>query len=317
MERIENSIVTLTSLGVKVEVPPLDSLTGGYEGTASALITKLDEVLATMGDKLPPTEMQLETLVEMFLCVDIPFEDYGISRRVELEDGLWRKPTPEEFKLACSEVFNKSEASGFIGKYKPEFSKWKLERATIDQIKRIKTLEERLCGDRKPEVQELAIMIDGQTVELTPNRKEYVKGTTYEPLTEEQLMLFDKTTASEYITQLESELVRVNGQVESQHDNTFEFIRVAQSENQAILQEYEEVINLLHQLGAVAGWESEALEAFDMRIIQDDSPEAYKENKEVIRNFMTELIETNAIDFFGLMEFVKDSRSLQRVLLNI
>ena len=310
-KRIADDIGKLESIGVQLKLPEIDKLTGGMDGTASKLIYKLEEIIKSKQGLFPATENQVSSMSLMFLCPDVPFEDYGISRKVELPGNMWRRKSPQEFMESLKEL-TFEEASEIIGKYKPAFQEWSYTRISNAQVKRIQQLELRLAEDyANQEVVE--IEVDGEIIDLTPSKSKRMKGEVYKPLDLEQLLQFSKAEADEFIKQLERETTRSR---ESSLDTSeqFEFTIVHKDDDLA----YEEAISLLYQLQAIAGWDSEEiLDAFTIRLVQDDSPESFSENKKVIREFMTEMIETGATDFFGLMEFIRDSRSLQRIFLNI
>lgn len=119
-----------------------DSLTGGFNGTASTIIADLFEK-EKLYVVLPPTTNQLQFLCSMYLCPDVDFESEGIIRRVDVDDTNWRYLTPDEFVAIISASMSKIDASAFINRYRGSFNEWKTTRIRPGQLNHIRTLLER------------------------------------------------------------------------------------------------------------------------------------------------------------------------------
>ena len=141
---------------------------------------------------------------------DVDFESVGISRRIELEgeEGLWRKPTPEEFAEQIKSTLTKADASKFIDDYRGVFYEWKKTRIRPEQLRYIMELERRLANQAPTTEINEAYTLTGDVVQINKNKREYISGTEYVPHTQEQLIHFTVEQASEFIDQLKSELNR-------------------------------------------------------------------------------------------------------------
>lgn len=305
----------LATLDINVGLPNIEEL-GGQQ--VSDIIKMLDAEIEKHKSEFPPSSGQIDAFIDMYMCIDIPFEDVGISRRIELEDDKWRRITPKELKEQMNEKLTAETADEFIYKYKGVFEEWKLQRASAKQISRIRQLEERFQDDRVVGELPVAITIDGEEVTLDPIRKTLPKGTAFVPMSDNDLLLFDKDSASDYINHLEAELKRRKEWSMTEETVDYEFLRPVKTLDDLHQVEYSKVQDILHQLEAMAGWTSEELhDSININMIKDDNPDSYQENRKIIRDFMSEMIREDAVDFSTLIEFVKDSRTLQRILLEV
>lgn len=318
----ENKISFIIYCAIKDNLKPLNELvkelTGGREGTASKLIESLIGVEKQFSDMQGITEPQLEILVNMFFCPDIPFENFDILRKIDLGEGLWRKPTPEEFANQIKVNLNKADASKFIDDYRGIFYDWKKTRIRPEQMRYIQELESRL-GSQSPttEINE-AFTLFGDLVQVGKNKREYIKGEEYVPLTQEQLIQFTIEQASQFIDQLKSELNRKEGSSFLELELDYNELRTSHSEREAIEMEYKEFLDLMFRLEAVAGYADEDLhDSARILLIEDDNPNANQENRKKIRGFMKELLATGAITFNGLMELARDCPTALRILVDM
>lgn len=99
--------------GVDITNELIKKLTGGKDGSASKLIEQLLDRKRKMGNLLPPTEAQIKFLVDMFLCPDIPFEEFDIKKKRKISDDTYVLMTPAEF---AEEVKAKIHMCGIIQK---------------------------------------------------------------------------------------------------------------------------------------------------------------------------------------------------------
>lgn len=251
----------------------ISSLTGGKDGTCSRLIEQLLERKRKMGNQLPPTEAQVKFLTDMFLCPDVPFEEFGIEKKRKISDDTYVLMTPNEFSEEIKNKIHMSEASNFIDKYRGTFFTWKNSRATLEQIKYIRTLEERLSTKREAVAIEFAINETGEVVEL-PHNKPVSENNLYNPLTELELMQMGKKSAEEYINILKADLNKselyTGFEAElNKSDETFEELRIKDLADEATLEEM--ITDSMYKLSAMLGYEIadsiESLNIFELKQI--------------------------------------------------
>ena len=297
-EMIMDLAQELVDMGIKDTRPSqafLDKLTGGRDGTASQLIEKMQAIIKRNEHISMPTQKDLEFLVSMFLCPDIPFEEMGANRRIpitkltawgsdysveaELEARIFRKPTPSEFADIIRKAthinsegevvksFTRTSTMRFIDQYRGVFFNWKRTRITANQIQRIRELEKRFAMYSKPHVVEMAWDDEEQLsyeINTAPSRERKVTQYTYEPIDELQLMMMSQDEASDYINRLTWELDESQQHLyrffeESDESQTFESIRQAQDEHAWKIKEFTALNDLMYKLEAIAGYKNEAI----------------------------------------------------------
>ena len=235
----------------------INKLTGGREGSASKLIEQLLERKRSMGNTLPPTEAQVKFLTDMFLCPDIPFEEFGIQKKRQIADDTFVLMTPSEFASEVASKIHMSEASAFIDKHRGVFFTWKSSRATLEQIKYIRSLEERLSTKREAVAIEFAISETGEVVEL-PHAKPVNEINLYNKLTDMQLAQMGKKSAEEYINILKADLNKTElytgFEAEAgRKDETFEELRIEDISNESTLEDL--LTDSMYKLSAMLGYE--------------------------------------------------------------
>ena len=162
------------------ELPETANLTGGRDGSCSALISELIGLEKEAKKIAPPTENQITTILEMYHCPDVDFSDlndqYALvyvnqeaTNQIKGAKLLWTRPSQEMIASTIMELITYEEASAFIYKFALDFFKWKNSRLSTGQMNRIKKLQTS-CG-----------MI---------------------PMLDEALLQFDKKTANDYINNL-------------------------------------------------------------------------------------------------------------------
>lgn len=243
--------------GVTIPVEILKKLTGGKEGSASKLIEQLLERKRSMGNELPPTEAQVKFLVDMFLCPDVAFEEFGIQKKRQIADDTFVLMTPAEFAEEVKAKIHMSEASAFIDKYRGIFFTWKNSRATLEQIKYIRSLEERLSTKREAVAIEFAISETGEVVEL-PHTKPASENNLYNKLSDLELAQMGKESAEKYINILKADLNKTElySGFESEmnkKDETFEEIRIKDIADTDTLEDM--LTDSLYKLSAMIGHE--------------------------------------------------------------
>lgn len=325
LDRIKKRIGELIDAGQNYVMPSdtaLGKLTGGREGTASKFIEQLDAEYAKLSSILPPTEKQIEFLVSMFLCPDIPFEEFNISRRIELGDGLWRRPTPEEFADEIKKKMKKNEASKFIDMHRGTFHNWKNTRIQPNQIEYIRTLEQRMQNIDKPTVVEFSVDQDGNIIQVQKQVSDKSKNwnpKAYTPIDEMELLQMSKDDASKYIDQLKFELANkelTNFGEQSDETLTLEHLRIVKNESDIKAKEFTSLQELMFKLEAIAGLNDEELhDAVTEFLVKEGGIQENKNKaKAKIREFMIDMVDNDAIDMEQLVEMIKDCPTALEIL---
>lgn len=270
VERIVELEETLKEVGVIAELTPIEDirkLTGGEDGTASKAIDELYQIFNRVKHLVPANERQIETLIEWYLCPDIPFEDYGVSitkERPELNG--WSYLSPEEFKEELEANLTREDAERLIGRYSGKYYEWLQSRLSRGQMNRIRALEERMSNTETPLQVEYAV-IDGVYTQITkvPHKHKYApKG--YEGLNEYQLRMLSSEEASAYIQRLEYELEYIKG-VPTQNGEEF------------IYSDHQDMLNEKRYASTLQGAEDEALEELRSMIYSIESIANYKDDE--------------------------------------
>ena len=307
IELIERKILNLQSMEILINLPDTSKLTGGKEGSASKLIETLMQLEAKHIETAPPSENQLSFMVNMYLCPDVNFEEYGIARRITLEENLWRKLTPQEFADEIIKKMNRKEASKFIDKHRGTFHIWKSTRIKIEQEKYIRTLEARLSDTSVPTPTEWVVDIEGNLIQQTTKTEHSPSG--YTPLDELELKMLSAEEAGKYIDILKSELERKELYRFGGSDNidiTFESLRRNDKE-----EEYKALKEIMFKIEAVAGYEDEDLHKTPAYLIAGE-----KEGKDKIKEVIQDLLKRDAITKEGMIELCKKSSIMQEILSN-
>jgi len=337
---IKDKIISLSGFGVEINEPDYSKLTGGREGSASSLIEKLFEMERQYSDKMEVTEPQLEMLVSMYLCPDVPFESLGINRKViltpitsyssdlpydeQFAHQTWRKMMPDEFAEEVKSKMFKRDASAFIDAYRGVFHTWKTTRIRPEQEKYIRQLEARMADLSSPSVVEWSVDINGNMVQIMKNTdvvKEY-NPRGIEPLDDLSLKMFSVEDASTYIDILKSEQGRKElytyGEV-SDNSMTFEDIRTADTKEKKSQHDMAELEDLMFRLEAVAGYENEEIHnTITPYLFEDDvDNEIVEENKDKVRDFMKFLVAEDYITFDGMIELCRECKVAQHILLGL
>lgn len=308
IELIKAKIENLNKMDVNITMPDTSALTGGREGSASKLIESLLKMEKQYKDKMPPSEKQLQYMVNMFLCPDVGFEEYEINKKIALENNKWRYMNPNEFAEEIKSKMNGKEASYFIDKNKEAFNQWRSTRIRPEQQRYIRVLEDRFIGK------------EDYTIEWVVNNKgEMEMKKTYNTtedtskiwrLTEMQLMQFSVKDASKYIEILTSELARKEKSTTLEPENS--------REDKKEDNELKALETVIYYLETVVGHELFEFHEKISSLLTDgfDSTEI-NQIKNDIREFMLEIIKQDYIDLAGLVELCKDSITAQRILLGI
>lgn len=314
---IVNSLVRLNK-----EIPSLDKLTAGRNGTASQFIENIIKYEKEVQHTLPPTEGQLGILIDMFICPDVPFESYGVEKIKELDGGEWRQLTQSEAIEELKVNLNKSSASELIENYKPAFWEWKKTRLTMGQLNRIKQLQERMESLHGPGFakERVANMYGDEVDAIGDNNTREYAPQAYQPLNDMQLAQLTKKTAGQLIDQLSSELKNKElTKLPRMKDNelTFEKIRVASDMDKVDAEEFERINNIVHTLYASIGQQAEddmlqaCMGIYDMEVNSD----VVKEYQGMIKELIRLVIEQGGMERMQIIEMAQDSAVLSAVLL--
>lgn len=279
-----------SALNLNIDESKLKKLTGGREGSASKLIAQLIEKEREIGDTIEPTEAQLKYIVSMFYCVDVDFSEHDIKKRVDLEDGLWRLMTPNEFAKEVSAKMSRKEASAFIDKYRSAHHAWLNTRISVEQEKYIRQLEERLAD----------LYVPKQVPETNDGKRKYdYNPTAYEPLSEGHLKMFSKEEASKYIDRLKYELEakELYSNFNDNHDgDLLDFISRSSSET-----DIEEAQNALFKIFAHIGYSNEeVLDNISEKLFLHNTPQ-----EEEIKSFFEHIIEEGSIADYTLQDMIE------------
>lgn len=297
-------------------VPPqvLVKLTGGREGTAGTLIDKLFTINKELRPYKQLSEKQADMIVPWFLCPDVPFEDYGVEKKVTMvHEGkkVQRLMTPVEFKAEIMAKFTASDASFFIDQYMHVVRQWERTRITNEQINHIRELESRMADLSVGIAKEWAYNPEtGNVEEVTVKRERQYNPIAYEMLPEEQLRQMSKDEAGKYITQLKIELARpVKGSIDNSQAQQMLNDKVARNTISEI-DEYQAVMDFTYKLDAVCSFKNDEL--------RDEVTELIVHGVGVAKDVMAQLvdyidlaIDNHGIGFNNLIEMAGES-----VLLN-
>lgn len=264
---------------------------------ANSTIKKLEEMLEVAKDNLPPNESQLKRLAHMYPCVGCDFEgEYGIQRKIELGGGQWRYMTPEEFVKECTDKMSYRQASHFLDKYREVYQEYRSTRCTSGMMKYIRELEGRLMTINANTITSIDENGEKQNIRIGSED-------VYTPLHKIQLLMMDKDSASEYIEMLKNDLARRNVSTNIEGDLTFENLRQQAGEFQRKKLRFDNIIDCLHKLQAIGGWEvPEVIESVEWLILEDvDTPQLI-EKKEIIRSYLMKLYRDGYIGYANLAE---------------
>lgn len=250
---IERRLSILKELGVEVSV---DYANLRYK-EASEVIQKLQGMIDASPKGIHASPAQINLMADMFVCPDVDYGDVGISTRITLDEGGWRKPTREELESLLASV-KKEDASLFIDKYKVIFFDFKKSRISDKKQAFIKSLQERVANKRYSSTTiEETVDQDG-VISLSFKPVKTWNPTTFVPMSDEWIALLDNATADEYILQLQSDLKR-DFSVGEKADNslTFEELRPTSSTSD------EEIVSFLHRLNAMLGYDTDLIASHD------------------------------------------------------
>lgn len=245
--------------GINVSVPEWtdEQIRNTSLQKAGEIIEKLIAKEQQMNQVRPPSDVQLQQLVEMYLYPEVEFESFGIEKKIyldhiasystldvetedytvhaiittterselaNLEDRAWRFMTADEFGAECEKKLTYREASRLLDQHRAGYRKWKQERATNAQARQIRQIEERLANIYVPQRVETAVDLYGIELEdsvsstSSTDRKSPV---AYEGVSDHHIRMMSRREADTYILQLQWELrnIKSSGYQDNQMDN--------------------------------------------------------------------------------------------------
>lgn len=325
MELITTKLSALAELGFTYN-GFLGELTGGKEGTASKLIEELIAKERELAEFAPINEKQLETLVSWFMCPDIPFESFGIRKKIGFNLGqgkdFWRLMTPEEFAEEIASCMKKADASKFIDEHRGIFFNWRKTRAKIEQIKYIKVLQSRFVTV-KSRTFESVVGFDGERFDVTSSKHEMVDTNQYVAMGDLELQMLSEEQASQLIDIMKGELEAKDlyqgfSKLDDESD-TFEPLRQKKDDRGNTVDDDDEWTMLqfekdLFKLESIVGYKLD-----EIRDMLDNSilAEGWSEVKNQIREVMLMSVENDDITFPELTMLVSDNKELTRILFAI
>ena len=330
LDSITSRIAELQSHGINISITDeeLKSLTGGTDGTADTKIKELIEIKKKYVSEDALTPNQLNHLIKMYLCPDVPFEEYNVPRKYPIDHlesyssdmdydeqatQLWRRLTPDEFANEIKKKINKQTASEIISKYGPAFFKWSRSRITKKQINRIRQLEDRMSNITKPRIYEdIFNPQTGQIEQILVSNNEKLNTNNYTPLEDLDLMQLSVKDASNVIQMLEVELE--DDTLRTSFVDEGELDKVKKFENIAEQNELEQLTGFLyHLMEDYAGYRDEELA--DAPALIDNTKELDDAGKRKIKQFMLHLISENQISLEELMSKTENISLAKEILL--
>jgi len=290
----------------------LMKLTGGREGTAGALIDKLFALRKEFNPYRPLSEKQADLLVKWFFVPDVPFEQYGINKKIG--NVLM---TPEQFKEELMSKMLMSDASRMIDDYMPVVTEWERSRCSSQQRAYIRKLEARMADISTGSVVEWAIDENGEMVQVQRKPKKEYTPTAYEFMPEEYLLQMSKEDAEKYINQLRLELSRPKkGAIDnSPHQQMLEDKRshIAHNEVDSRIKEKERIIDFLHKLEMAVGHDNPELrdEVDDLLVHGIGSMQGVTAQ---IQGFIDLALDMHAIKFENLVDLAQNSQVISAIV---
>lgn len=210
----------LIEMGIERVKPPSDHFLANVRVTqCSDVIRQLKKIKQDNLHLAPPDDAQLDRLVKLQHCMEVPFEsipttkeeriespdEYGVmrlinssiettkcvDRRIYLDekivsaDGskkyLWRWMTADEFRAELRKKLNHSEASRILSQYEGLALKEKRTQLSEYQIKLIRQLENRLATLYVPKPVENLVDFTADSVDYTLDEKVADKSQNWNP----------------------------------------------------------------------------------------------------------------------------------------
>lgn len=329
IETMKNMYAQLVEVGIRDKIPTTEMIQALGATNASKAIGNVIEVLKQNSHLLKPTEPQIEQIVNMYMCPDIPWETYGLERKIMMDsyneksgEQEWKALLPKEFADQVMEKMTREQASQMMSDYSNVFYDWRKTRLSQGKEEFIRTLEGRLADLYVPKRVEPASGIDGVSVsdefKQIATTKVYDEESAYDPLPEYQMAQFSDEEASAYITQLQWELnfFKSSG-YQDESENHFENIRYTAVDEdgnsmnykqQHDFEEFHHINEMMHRLQAVVGEENEHIDHEKLRILFNNGcPDLALEMKKELNEYMSYLMKEKLVDGATLFEMCGES----------
>lgn len=331
-QKIRELMDTLAKMGQPVihDVYMIDQLTGGKEGTASKFIQQLQAEIEKNAHLVPITEGQINTLMSWYLCPDVPFENFGISRTVKLPEvspKAWRYMYEDEFRHELATKISKQNASQFIDTFRGTVYTWRNSRISDGQFNRIRQLEQRMASLYVPKETTWALVDGEMQMVQRPINKDW-NPNAYVPMMDQQLRQMSYDEASVFIDQLQSELEQpVRGtlepsdassrqqQLQDKHAGFNERTGVGVAHDQVMAQnkELNELIDLIFKLESICAtefWDLHELTNMDFVMGGGDKVKVIR----TWRDAMEMAIDLGAITKSGLEQMCQNSQIASKIV---
>lgn len=299
------------------------SLTGGQGGTASQFIAELVQARTRISEILPPTEQQVQLIVQMWPCMDVDFSTIDIEGRVYYDyyvgDQLaYRRMTADEIAAEVFAKLNKQQASDFITRFKPYFDAWQKTRINDTQIRIINNLERSLANiSRIQSTGEAVSLEEVDHVHVYVKRERDWNPQAYNISTREQLMALSYQDADKVISQLQQEL-RIKEKYGGPSIEDPDDQRRLDNKFHQYTDEWAELNNVMHRLCAVAGEVDDKLINTCLGLFdQNQSTEYTMDCAKYIRSFMRRLVIDDYISIDGFMQLIDPSQTAKEIFFEV
>jgi hypothetical protein len=299
-------------MNLHIKESVLLKLTGGQEGTAGALIDKLFAMRKQYSPYRPLSDKQADLLVKWFFCPDVPFEQFGINKKI---GNVYM--TPEQFKEELLSKMLNANASKLIDDYMPIVTEWERSRCSSQQRAYIRKLEARMADLSTGSAVEWAVNEDGEMVQVQKKSAKEYNPTAYEFMPEEYLIMMSKDDAEKYIQQLRLELSRPKkGAIQNDPNQQLLEDKRAHSSHKEVnsrLKEKEQIIDFLFKLEAVVGYDNSELrdEVDELLVHGIGSMQGVTKQ---IQDFIDLALDMNAIKIENLVELGQNSQVISSII---
>lgn len=328
-QKIRDLMDTLAKMGQPVlhDVYMIDQLTGGKEGTASKFIQELQAEIEKNAHLVPVTDGQINTLMSWYLCPDVPFENFGITRTVkmpEISPKAWRYMYEDEFRHELATKMTKQNASQFIDTFRGVVYTWRNSRINDQQFAYIRQLEQRMASLYVPKETQWALVDGEMQMVQRPINKDW-NPSAYVPMMDQQLRQMSYQEASTFIDQLKSELEQPVGgtidqstsqqELQDKHASFNERTGLGQAHDEVMAQnkELNELIDLIFKLESVCAtefWDLHELTNMDFVMGGGDKVKVIR----TWRDAMEMAIDLGAITKSGLETMCQNSQIASKIV---
>jgi len=280
---------------------------------ASVFIGELFTLERTHRSEQPISPAQVSKILRMYLCPDVIFTDTGWVETYEVHDGkrMLVIPPSSVIKEWIATNMSSADANAFISKYNVPYINWSKTRISAEQQQMIRTLEARCANIRTTSgAQEARTDEHGNVIQVEILSKKEWAPVGYNSLSDLEIYMLDKDSASKYIEQLQVVLADKDGikfSPEPMHGDRLEALRTGDGDK-GVDNDIESMANFIHGLFAQLG---EELELEDIALAETKTTalthDVIKRIRELIAHAITVGISFNAID--NLLDLVPNVRA--------